>query len=44
MTIFVEKFDSKNLTVFTGTFNDLDFPVKPLQFSCKSQQIFLKNS
>ncbi len=30
--IFVEKSD-----VFTGTFDDLDFPIKTVKFSCKSQ-------
>ncbi len=28
--------------VLTRTFDDLDFPVKTVKFSCKNQQIFLK--
>ncbi len=30
--------------VFTGTFDDLDFPVKPVKFSFKNWQNFLKES
>ncbi len=32
----------KNLTVFTGTLGDLDFPVKNVTFSCTNWQIFFK--
>ncbi len=35
-------FSLKNLTVFTGTVNDLHVPVKTIKFSCKNHQIFFK--
>ncbi len=37
MTIFVEKSE-----VFTGTFDNLDFPIKTVKFTCKNWQIFFK--
>ncbi len=32
----------KNLTVLTGTLDDLDFPVKTVKFLCKNRPDFLK--
>ncbi len=40
----ISRFSEENLKVFTGTFNDLDFPVKTVKFSCKNRQIFFKKS
>ncbi len=30
--------------VLTGKFDDLDFPIKTIKFSCKDWQIFVKQS
>ncbi len=33
----------KNLAVLTGTFDNFDFPIKTVKFSCKNLQIFFLN-
>ncbi len=45
LTVFIGNCNDsckKNLMLFTGTFDDLDFPVKTAKFSSKNWQIFFK--